>query len=80
MEDSREPGTHPPRAPCPSFPPEHLEREKHSWCGNQTLASARPCACGCQKPVAPLSSPATTSRKVLMASPWRARPSCSPTL
>uniref|UniRef100_A0A8D2CPE7 Ras and Rab interactor 1 n=1 Tax=Sciurus vulgaris TaxID=55149 RepID=A0A8D2CPE7_SCIVU len=28
MEDSREPGTHPPRAPCPSFPPEHLEREK----------------------------------------------------
>uniref|UniRef100_A0A8C0D1M2 Ras and Rab interactor 1 n=1 Tax=Balaenoptera musculus TaxID=9771 RepID=A0A8C0D1M2_BALMU len=60
-----------------SFAPGHLEREKHSWCGNLTLASAKPCACGCPRPAAPPSSPATTSRRALGASPWRAQSLCS---
>lgn len=36
-----------------------------SWYGNLTLASARLCVCGCQKPVAPLLSPATISKRAL---------------
>lgn len=38
------------------------------WCGNPTLAGAKPCACGCPKPVAPPLSPATTSRRALRVS------------
>lgn len=36
-----------------------------SLCGNLTLAGARPCACGCPRPVAPPLSLATTSRRAL---------------
>uniref|UniRef100_A0A2K6UZL0 Ras and Rab interactor 1 n=1 Tax=Saimiri boliviensis boliviensis TaxID=39432 RepID=A0A2K6UZL0_SAIBB len=62
-----------------SFTPGHLEREKRSSCGNRTPASVRHCACGCPKPAAPPSSPATTSWRALAASPWRAQSSCSRT-
>ncbi|KAI2561142.1 Ras and Rab interactor 1 [Homo sapiens] len=80
MESPGESGAGSPGAPSPSsFTTGHLAREKRSSCGNLTPASARPCACGCLKPVAPPSSPATTSWRALAASPWRARSSCSQT-
>uniref|UniRef100_A0A671DV60 Ras and Rab interactor 1 n=1 Tax=Rhinolophus ferrumequinum TaxID=59479 RepID=A0A671DV60_RHIFE len=72
METPGEPGAGPLGAPSPSnFAPGHLEREKHSWCGGLTRASAKLCACGCPRPAAPPSSPATISRKALGESPWR---------
>lgn len=45
--------------------PHPLSTRRPSWCGNLTLASAKPCACGCLKPVAPPSFPATASKKAL---------------
>uniref|UniRef100_A0A8C0RM46 Ras and Rab interactor 1 n=2 Tax=Canis lupus familiaris TaxID=9615 RepID=A0A8C0RM46_CANLF len=80
METPGEPGAGPLGAPSLSnFTPGHPEREKCSLCGNLTLAGARPCACGCPRPVAPPLSLATTSRRALGASPWRAQNSCSQT-
>uniref|UniRef100_A0AC11DE71 Ras and Rab interactor 1 n=1 Tax=Ovis aries TaxID=9940 RepID=A0AC11DE71_SHEEP len=78
METPGEPRTGPLGAPYPaSFASGHLEREKHFWYGSLTVASAKPCACGCPRPVAPPSSPATVSRRPLGASPWRAQTLCS---
>uniref|UniRef100_A0A3Q2I7U4 Ras and Rab interactor 1 n=1 Tax=Equus caballus TaxID=9796 RepID=A0A3Q2I7U4_HORSE len=66
METPGEPGAGPFGAPSlTSFAPGHLESEKRSWYGNPTLASAKSCACGCLRPAAPPSSPATTSRRAL---------------
>uniref|UniRef100_A0A8C4PHV6 Ras and Rab interactor 1 n=1 Tax=Equus asinus TaxID=9793 RepID=A0A8C4PHV6_EQUAS len=80
METPGEPGAGPFGAPSlTSFAPGHLESEKRSWYGNPTLASAKSCVCGCLRPAAPPSSPATTSRRALGASPWRAQSSCSGT-
>lgn len=42
-----------------------LSIRRHSWYGDLTLASAKLCACGCLRPAAPPSSPATISRKAL---------------
>uniref|UniRef100_A0A8C3YJ85 Ras and Rab interactor 1 n=1 Tax=Catagonus wagneri TaxID=51154 RepID=A0A8C3YJ85_9CETA len=80
METTGAPGAGPLGAPnLTSFAPGHPEREKHSWCGNLTLASAKPCVCGCLKPAAPPSFPATASKRALVASLWRAQSWCSRT-
>uniref|UniRef100_A0ABI8AS75 Ras and Rab interactor 1 n=1 Tax=Felis catus TaxID=9685 RepID=A0ABI8AS75_FELCA len=79
METPGEPEAGPLGAPSLSnFAPGHPEREKRSWCGNLTLVGARPCA-GCPRPAALRLSLATTSRRALGASPWRAQSSRSQT-